>query len=251
VFIPWKGKKMKKVLTKLGVGSIIALGLAINPLTGVQAVFAADADSFEGFNAQVGIGYQSTSGKIDSITNGSNVNGASITQGNGSSVAGVIGLGYTKALSDSFTLGLEAEYNAAPASAGNGTMVDKTGAPVSPTAGTNKFTLNNQASISLVPGFAVSKDALIYAKVGYAMATLKTDANSNGTTFSNVNVNGILVGLGAKYNFSKNVYGFAEANAIQYGNASTNGTVTNPTQAISGTAKTNAYNGLVGVGYRF
>lgn len=249
---------MKKALTKLGVGSVIALGLAINPLTGVQAVFAAsDASNFEGINIQAGVGYQGTSAKVDSITNngvgGLNINGASLGQANGSSVAATLGLGYTKALTDSFTLGIEAEYNGVPSQTGSADFKDSTGSALVTNA--NKFTLSNQMSVSLIPGFAVSPDTLIYAKVGYAMATLKSNDQSTPAIFGSSNLNGILLGLGAKMNFSKNVYGFAEANAVQYGSASTSGNLnrTNPVSVIpvSGSAKVNSYNGLVGVGYRF
>ena len=240
---------MKKALTKLGVGSVIALGLAINPLTGVQAVFAAsDASNFEGFNAQIGAGYQSTSAKITSINDTTGVvKGANFNQANGGSVVATLGLGYTKSLGDSFTLGVQAEYNAAPSQTGNSNMVASDGTAIV----ANKFTLNNQASISLVPGFAVNADTLVYA-----LATLKSNGvdAADPAVFKNTNVNGILLGLGAKYNFTKNVYGFVEANAVQYGNASTSGvanTTNHGTLTLSGTTNVNSYNGLVGVGYRF
>ena len=247
---------MKKALTKLGVGSVIALGLAINPLTGVQAVFAAsDASNFEGFNAQLGVGYQGASAKVTNIS-GSNsqasVSGANFGQANGSSVAGTLGLGYTKALGDSFTLGVEAEYNPTSTQTGNSAMTDSSGNNIV----NNKFSLNNQASISLVPGFAVNADTLVYAKVGYAMASLKSKSvdASNPAIFNNANVNGFLLGLGAKYNFTKNVYGFVEANAVQYGNASVSGSANTANKGViplTGTTNVNSYNGLVGVGYRF
>ena len=212
---------MKKALTKLGVGSVIALGLAINPLTGVQAVFAAsDASNFEGFNAQAGVGYQASQAALSGISGGS-INGANLSQQTGSSVATSIGLGYTKAVSDNVTAGVELEYNPVNSDGGKGQITGNNGSSVSQTG---KFTFRNQTSVAFVPGYAVTPSTLVYAKAGYAFANLKTEG-SNGSTFNNTNLNGLLIGLGVRTNFDSNWYGFAEANTVQYGNQGVSGTI--------------------------
>lgn len=91
------------------------------------------------------------------------------------------------------------------------------------------------------PGFAVTKDALVYALVGYNSLEGTTDSNailSGSTTYT-----GIGYGLGAQVMFTPNIYGKVEIQQVQYDSKNISGT------AVS--AKPSSNIGTIGIGYKF
>lgn len=127
-------------------------------------------------------------------------------------------------------MGIGAEYSFVPTSEGTVSFIDDQGASVS-----EKYKNQNTYNIFLSPGYAISKDKLAYAKVGYTGTTYKFPESS-------YNLTGYSLGLGYKQIINGGLYGFAEGNYLSYGNKTTeNGS------KISG----NSMNLLVGLGYKF
>jgi outer membrane immunogenic protein len=218
------------------------------------AVFA-QAKNFEGFGLQLSTGYQNNEVKSSNLTfNGTSPSeafGENIGFNNGSKgeMPLNIGASYTFVLTDRFTLGALVEYNPLSMKTGTSTL---TYDGVTSTDPADQITgkLENQVSISLVPGYAFTDSTMGYARVGWINATAKGSVDD--LTFSK-NTNGILLGLGARHLFTKNIYGFAEATYASYGgsNASAMGSVAEQPTKIGVKLTPTSYSFLVGVGYRF
>ncbi len=184
----------------------------------VVASSAMAQSAFEGAYGQLGIGYQSSKGKTDVPVNFDSTNG----------FASVVAAGYNFSISKEFLLGIGAEYSFVPTSEANLSFSDR-GRTV-----TEKYKNQNTYNIFLSPGYAISKDSLAYAKVGYTGTSYKFVDSTN-------NLTGYSLGLGYKQIISGGLYGFAEGNYFSYGNKTVNDV------KLSG----NSMNLLVGVGYKF
>lgn len=170
--------------------------------------------AFEGAYGQIGIGYQSISPSLNTVTFDTS-----------SGFATAIGIGYNFAIDKNFLLGIGADYNPVASSSAN-YRVGST---------TDSYKSQNSYNIFLTPGYALSKDSLAYAKVGYSATTFKYNDGS-----PNDNLTGYMVGLGYKQIIDGGLYGFTEAN---YSSTSKNVDI--------GSLKSNSYNLLVGIGYKF
>lgn len=221
----------------------------------------AQAKNFEGFGIQLSTGYQNNASKYSNVKiDGSRTNtdsdlGPTGLAGFSNSSSGSaplnIGLSMTTALSNNFTLGLLAEYNPISMNEGSSNLT-LAGQNIADTAFKSK--LENQVSISLVPGYAFTNETMGYAKIGWVTATAKMTPNDNSGDNLNTNVNGYLLGLGVKHLFTKNIYGFAEANYIGYSAGSATAADAFPDGQVTSLGYTNtptSYNFLVGVGYKF
>jgi opacity protein-like surface antigen len=212
------------------------------------AVFA-QAKNFEGFGIQLSTGYQNNEIKTSDLKVGGigiPTNILSLPNTSNGELPLNIGIGYTFALSERFTLGALVEYNPIAMNSGSGSVKI---AGVTSSDPLDQFTnkLENQVSLSLVPGYAFTDATMGYAKVGWINATAKTSFPD--TKFSS-NVNGVLLGLGAKHLFTKNLYGFAEATYANYGGGNASVT-TGDGDRINLTLTPTSYSFLVGVGYKF
>lgn len=186
----------------------------------VMASSAMAQSAFEGAYGQIGIGYQSSKA-------GSNESAISFSSTNG--FASTVGAGYNFSVSKEFLLGIGAEYSFVPTSEANLTYPGEVGTV------TEKYKNQNTYNIFLSPGYAISKDSLAYAKVGYTGTTYKFPESS-------YNLSGYSLGLGYKQVINGGLYGFAEGNYFSYGNKTTEGGI-----KLNG----NSMNLLVGVGYKF
>ncbi len=185
----------------------------------VVASSAMAQSAFEGAYGQLGIGYQSSKAKTNVPVNFDSTNG----------FASVVAAGYNFSISKEFLLGIGAEYSFVPTSEANLSFRD------GGTTVTEKYKNQNTYNIFLSPGYAISKDSLAYAKVGYTGTSYKfVDSTDNLTGYS--------LGLGYKQIINGGLYGFAEGNYLSYGNKTTGSGV-----KLSG----NSMNLLVGVGYKF
>lgn len=204
----------------------------------------AQANKFEGFNAQVGVGYQNSTYQNTNMYSGSPSVGVyttnKISQG---SVAMNIGVGYTKAISDNFTLGAIIEYSPLNNSAGNYNYY-LNGALTAPNDGQAKF--NQQLTISLLPGMVIAQDTLGYLKFGYAQSNLDI-VHTNGDPKDSFKLQGYLFGAGAKKIISGNLYIYGEGNYIM--NNDKNWSL--PQYPATGVRVSSAYNFIVGLGYIF
>ncbi len=201
----------------------------------VVASSAMAQSAFEGFYAQAGIGYESTS---VNPTGGRTANGNSYSSSfNDSNSANVsVGVGNYFSITPTFLLGIGAEYNPLPGNKENYTVTG-TGFALK-----GKYTKKDSYSIFLSPAFAINKSGLAYAKLGYTGLTLKDEPT--GSASSNTNYNGYMLGLGYRQIVQGGLYGFVETNYAQYDSKS-------DTSGNTGSTKPKTMNVMLGMGYKF
>lgn len=265
---------------------ISALALAIAGVFATSAnAQSAKTNAWEGFYGQIGVGYGVFVPKIGSGTAvtpntavtpaGTPVVGggvpltalgypATISQGaSASNVNNVntglanFALGYNFGIDRTWILGLAATYYPGASSSATGQLsvanTSITGAlgtlPVNGGTSTATYNVKNLYSIVLTPGYAIDKDRLAYAKLGYSGATI----GLNGPTlaYQSTNLTGWTLGLGYKQMFTESLYAFGEVNYASYGTKSLTATLTTGTQLQGMTVSGNGTDILVGVGYRF
>ena len=252
---------------------ISALVLA---MTGVLATSAnaqsTKTNAWEGADVAVSVGYGQFTPKIGSITTSAlrfpvaAYGGAYTTAPSGTATSQAdnvntgtanISAGYNWGINSDYVLGIRATYYTGASSAANGSFTTSTAAVASPIpvpAGTVlvtnpiSYNVKNLYSIVLTPGYAIDKDRLVYAKVGYTGATI----GLNGPTlaYSTVGLSGYNLGVGYKQMITQSIYMLGEFNYAGFSNKTV--TLTN----TSGVNLTGAFGGsgidfLVGVGYRF
>lgn len=204
--------------------------------------------AFEGAYGQVGIGYLSATpgnGSGNQVMGGTTYS-RSTSFSNSSDFTGTVTIGYMGTVSNNFMLGIGAEYSPI---AGSDTNATSSGGGL--TTVTSQYKVKNGYNIFLSPAIAIDKDKLVYGKVGYTgMSAQVTYAGSNNPT---INFTGYSLGLGYKQIIKGGFYGFAEGNYFSYGNQTSNmsGTVSGTAYTTATTVNANAYNLLVGIGYKF
>jgi len=203
-------------------------------------VGTANAQSaFEGFYGQVGVGYESTSLSFSggTLTTGTaSGRGYSATANNSNSFAGVISIGNYFSVTQSFLLGIGAEYNPVPGSNANYTL----SVPSIPATASGTYKKKDSYNIFLSPALVIDKDKLAYAKVGYTGANVEI---SSAGTSSSTSFTGYSLGLGYRQVIQGGLYGFLETNYASYSSKNIEG--------ATGTGTPSAMNVLVGVGYKF
>ena len=123
------------------------------------------------------------------------------------------------------------------------------------------YQVKNLWAISLTPGYAIDKDRLVYAKVGYTGVTIGASGASapgalggSSVAYQTVTLSGYNLGLGYKQIITGSLYWLAEANYASFSNKTATIGLTN---SIAGPATGtmsfggSGYNFLAGVGYRF
>jgi opacity protein-like surface antigen len=176
----------------------------------------AQAKSFEGFTVGV---------------NGSFVGNTTQLSGSGDSNVGDSNfipsgeLGYAYAVTDKFVVALTGTYDFMESNAGKLTS-------------TYQLKGKNHYSVNLKPGYALSKEAMVYAIIGYNQLTGSITNVSGSTNFT-----GVGYGLGAQLMLTSNVYAKVEMQQIQYGSQGIVNTQLN--------AKPVSNVGTFGVGYKF
>lgn len=230
-------------MKKLSLYTVLATAL------GAASISAAQAQSkFDGFYGQVGVGYESvqpsfSNSNITVSGVGSAPIGTSISNAN--SFTGVVTLGFMTTVTKDFLLGLGAEY--APIA---GQKANYSASVGGVSIGNGEYNKENSYNIFITPATPIGQDGLLYGKVGYTGASVKdTFAGSSATT----NYTGYSLGLGYKQIIQGGLYGFAEGNYMSYSNktASASSQYAGYTITASNTTSANAYNLLVGIGYKF
>lgn len=225
----------------------ITLGLVAAGIMSVSAVANAQS-AFDGAYGQVGIGFQNTSpggGSGNQTIAGLNVN-RSTSFSSTSDFTGTVTIGYMGTVSGNFLLGIGAEYSPI---AGNKANATTTGGGLA--SATSQYNVENSYNIFVSPAMAIDKDKLVYGKIGYTGTSAKvTFPGSNNPT---TNFTGYSLGLGYKQIINGGFYGFAEGNYFSYGNQTTTstGTASGFAYTSNTTSNANAFNLLVGVGYKF
>ena len=217
--------------------NLVAVACAAITLATATNGFA-QVKNFEGASVYASTGYEAWSGDL------SNSSYSPLTWDSfkPSAVPLNIGLDYTWALSDKNTLGVAVETNLLKSSTTSGNVY---------LSGAYWYTssayVDSQYEGSLVPGFLISKDTLLYGKLGYySVRVNNSSSSSSGSSTSN----GYSYGIGAKTLFhtpsiGNNFYVFGELKS-RVGNTSnqSGGTITYDVK-VGGTSA------LVGVGMYF
>ena len=192
--------------------------LLVAALLSVAATGAmAQAKSFEGFSVGV-------NGSVVGNTTQLTSSGVPLNVGDSNFIPAAE-VGYTHAITDKFTLGISGTYDLIEANAGK-------------ISSTLQMKGKNHYSVNLKPGYAVSKETLVYALVGYNSLEGSITNVSGTTTFT-----GIGYGVGAQVMFTNNIFGKVEVQQVQYDSKGTFGGALNvkPVSNI----------GTIGVGYKF
>ena len=249
---------------------ISALALAM------MGVFATNANAqsskvnaWEGFYGQFSVGFASFSptigstsiaptGRLAGYSNPPPAGlGQTVSVGTSASTLNTgtdaIGAGYNFGINDKFVLGLGANYYIGATSAGTGSFTltapgySAAGVPALNSTSPISYQLKNLWSVTLNPGYAIDKDRLVYAKVGYTGVTI--GLNSATAAYQTTNLSGYTLGLGYKQMITQSVYLLGEVNYGGFSNKATTLASTNGT--FSTTVGGTGYDLLFGVGYRF
>ncbi len=196
---------------------LAALGLAVS-----GAAFA-DAKSFEGYNA--GLNAKMVNSSVE--LTGAFGNGERIDLGRDSTLASIQG-GYTFAVSPKATLGIQANYTLGDTKFGG-------------LGGDGEIKGKDAFAVSFEPGYAVSKDALVYGILSYNR--IKGEVTGGAT--ESKNFSGVGFGAGTRIKLDKNFYVQVEATSVRYSD-----------KAIgegegSANFKPNSTVGSIGIGYKF
>lgn len=210
------------------------------------AISASAQSKFEGVYGQVGVGYESVSPTYTASGSigGVNLNGnTSISSSN--SFNGTVTLGFLAGVTQDFLLGAGVEYSPIA-----GQKANYRAGAAGVTVYQGQYNKENSYNIFISPATPVGKDGLLYGKVGYTGASIKE--TFDGGSSSN-NYNGYSLGAGYKQIIQGGLYGFGEVNYFKYGNQTqnANGVVSGVQWRTSTTASANAYNVMVGLGYKF
>nr|WP_315126530.1 outer membrane beta-barrel protein [uncultured Polynucleobacter sp.] len=190
--------------------------------------------AFEGFFGQIGLGYEATS---PNLSNGS-TGGVPYTISNenkSGGLGGTISIGSYFSVTNSFLLGLGAEYSPIATSNADWTM------NLPSESNVHKFKKKNSYNIFLSPALAIDKAKLAYLKVGYTGMSAQTTALDN--IQDTYNFSGYSLGIGYKQIISGGLYGFAESNYSSYGSKGLS--------EATGNLKPKTMNVLLGLGYKF
>jgi hypothetical protein len=178
-----------------------------------------------------------------------------------------VDLGYNFAVDSDKLIGIGLTYYTGAtgsASAMLNPLVTTYGLGTAPQVSLN-YQIKNLWAITIQPGWALDKERLVYAKVGYTGTTLGASGSSNASTlgyggagssipYQTVTLSGYALGLGYKQTFTSSLYWLVEAN---YGSFSTKtATVNISNNTVGAGTGTGTFGGsgvdfLIGIGYRF
>jgi hypothetical protein len=233
---------MEDSMKKLGIYTVVVTGFAITS----QSAMA--QSKFEGAYGQIGVGYESVAPSFsNSNFTVSGVGTAPINTSinNSNGFTGVITVGYMTAINKDFLLGIGAEYSPIA-----GQKANYSGSVLGTSLGNGSYNKENSYNIFISPATPVGSDGLLYGKVGYSGASIKDTFGSSSQT---LNFTGYSLGLGYKQIIQGGLYAFAEGNYFSYGNktSTSSGVIAGYNVSSSITSSANAYNLLVGIGYKF
>lgn len=209
--------------------------------------------AFVGFYGQVSTGYENNTVESVNLTGtdtGQSPNVSTSSSPSSSSAPLVLGLGYTFKLQEKFTLGLGVDYAAL-------TQTTQASGFSYPNISSNSydydFSISNRFNIFIAPGYAIDDKKLAYVKLGYSNQDVQySQTNCCSSPSNKANVSGYVLGLGYKQIISNGLYGFIEANYYAYSKANMSSTYSDgPGGTVSANPNLNAYNVLVGLGYKF
>jgi hypothetical protein len=178
------------------------LAVACSVITVVTATNSfAQVKNFEGPSIYASTGYESWNVDISNYSANSNLTWDTFKP---SAVPLNLGFDYTWTLGEKNTLGVAVETNLLKSSTATGNIYSNGAA----TGSTSDVYVKSYYDVSLVPGFLISKDTLLYGKLGYYSAVVNGDSDDFTQT-------GYSYGIGAKTLFhstsdGNNFYLFGE-----------------------------------------
>ena len=215
-------------------------------------------NAWEGFYGQLGVGFGIFT---PSLSNGTAANSAVPAAQITTSATGVnninsglvnLAAGYNYGINSNWVVGVGATYYPGASSSATGTLNGTAASPYGALSSSSTATYNvkNLYSIVLTPGYAIDKDRLVYAKVGYTGATI--GLSTSKISYFTTSLSGIALGLGYKQMVTSSLYAFGEVNYATYGSKNVATVVDSQGTTYSGmSAKGTGTDFLVGVGYRF
>jgi opacity protein-like surface antigen len=210
-------KYANKAINSLRLCNVLAFALST---TFALPLAHAQTSPFTGVSIFTSGGFQSGSVKLENVRVRNTRFSVPVENLHSTGNSWLIGLNYTHVFQNSTSLGAQVEF----------------------------FPVSKQVALSLTPGYQFNEKILGYLKLGWVHAPSTVDQGPGRKAYD-VNLNGLVAGLGAKYLFTKNLYGFLEVNAVQF--QKLNFTSWEGSIPIEGLATTRAQNILLGVGYRF
>ena len=198
----------------------------------------AQAKNFEGLNVTGSLGYQSGKASATDF----NVTTITTSEASPSGMALTFGVEYITALSKTATLGFAVDTNVLTSN--GSTMNGYVSGGLEPTSAT-EFKFKSSYAISVMPGYALSDDLLVYGKLSYVQISASLTDVDGASTSDTVTAYG--VGLGFKKLMTKNVFIFGEGNIVSgvaKDGISADGSAT---YKVKGSATNVAF----GIGYKF
>ena len=195
---------------------------------------------FEGFYADLGLGYRDINNSTSSVVS---INGkvipSSLSSSGPSHTLGVLTAGYNFTIAQNYVLGIGA--NVSPS---NGLTQQLQIQALNTTATVSGIKALYNYGFFLSPGFQV-EEGLFYLKAGR-----QTQVNNANT---GPNFNGYLLGLGYKQMVYDSIYLFGEVDYSSYGSQTTSRTVSSSGRIINASITTTPQitRFLLGLGYQF
>jgi hypothetical protein len=205
----------------------------------------AQSKSFEG--ASLGLSASVVGAEV-SGSSASSSPGTRTTSGSIGKVAEIaaIDLSYGYPVSNNFLVAIGASYTPGKAKAGTGTYTGD--GTTGDTNGKLNLELKDPYTIYIAPTYAVSKDAALYAKLGYSKADVNVTATDSASLSKKPgDLEGITYAIGSKILLDNNVYIGVEASLTEYDTIS----ATRTTGSVNVNADATVAQGTITLGYKF
>ena len=157
-----------------------------------------------------------------------------------------IDLSYGYPVNNNFLVAIGASYTPGKAKAGTGTYTGD--GTTGDTNGKLNLEISDPYTIYIAPTYAVSKDAALYAKLGYSKADVNVTATDSAALSRRPgDLEGITYAIGSKILLNNNVYIGVEASLTEYDAIS----ATRSTGSVNVNADATVAQGTITLGYKF
>jgi len=157
-----------------------------------------------------------------------------------------IDLSYGYPVNNNFLVAIGASYTPGKAKAGTGTYTGD--GTTGDTNGKLNLEIKDPYTIYIAPTYAVSKDAALYAKLGYSKADVNVTATDSAALSRKPgDLEGITYAIGSKILLNNNVYIGVEASLTEYDAIS----ATRSTGSVNVNADATVAQGTITLGYKF
>ena len=205
----------------------------------------AQSKSFEGVSLGISA---SVAGAEVSGNSASSSPGTRSSNGSIGKVAEIaaIDLSYGYPVSNNFLVAIGASYTPGKAKAGTGTYTGD--GTTGDTNGKLNLEISDPYTIYIAPTYAVSKDAALYAKLGYSKADVNVTATDSASLSRKPgDLEGITYAIGSKILLNNNLYIGVEASLTEYDSIS----ATRTTGSVNVNADATVAQGTITLGYKF